>query len=226
MVYPNHAVKSPSRGLRALTIRARGRPAPATRPCAADSTAPPLVGSVGTGPARVTTCADEIRPSSAHAQSATRRRGLGRVARAWRALPAAASWSQGYTYAQLLRRVLVHRRGRKTVQLDVHRPPLALALKLLLRQHRRPRGALLVACPSPCNTFYLQALVTPHWRVLSLSSWRDAPASRRPLSDGCCAIAGAVDQRDCRLARLFFLPRLVRMYEYITNITNHYLAAP
>ena len=50
-------------------------------------------------------------------------------------------------YAQLLRRVLVHRRGRKAVQLDAHRPPLALALKVLLGQHRRPRGAPPAAVP-------------------------------------------------------------------------------
>jgi len=50
-------------------------------------------------------------------------------------------------YAQLLRRVLVHRRGQKAIQLDAHRPPLALALKVLLGQHRRPRGAPPAAAP-------------------------------------------------------------------------------
>jgi len=64
---------------------------------------------------------------------------------------------------------------------------------------RRPQP-----CPSPCSTFHLQALITFHWCMLSLSSWRDAPASRRSLSDGFGG--GAVDQHDSRLARLFLLP--------------------
>jgi len=50
-------------------------------------------------------------------------------------------------YAQLLRCVWVHRRGRKAVQLDAHRPLLALALQVLLGQHRRPRGAPPAAVP-------------------------------------------------------------------------------
>jgi len=161
--------------------------------------------SVGTGPARVATRADEIRPSSAHAPGAVRRRGLGRVARAWRAPPAAASWPQEYMRNYCAAYGCTAAAGRlfswTLTGRFWHWRCRCCWGSIAGHAERRPRP-----CPSPCSTFDLQALLIFHWRMLSLSSWRDAPASRRSLSDGFGAIVGAVDQHDSRLARLFLLP--------------------